>query len=65
VLAIAAEGLRRRGRFDRLGELDEREFLAPLVDTAETGESPADKKLAAYHGRWQGALGPLFREFAY
>ena len=65
VLAIAAEGLRRRARFDRLDDLDETQFLAPLVDIAETGESPATKKLAAYHGRWQGALSPLFREFAY
>ena len=65
MLAIAAEGLRRRGRFDRLGELDETQFLAPLVDVAETGESPADKKLAAYRGRWQGELSPLFREYAY
>ncbi len=65
VLAIASAGLRNRGRFDRVGDLDEREFLAPLIEIAETRGTPSDRKLAAYHGRWEGDLSKLFAEYAY
>ena len=26
---------------------------------------PAERKLALYHGEWQGQVDPVFREFAY
>ena len=29
------------------------------------GETPAERKLALYHGPWQGDIDRVFREFAY
>jgi len=31
----------------------------------EDGRTPAEVLLEAYHGRWNGRLEPLFKEFAY
>jgi glutamate--cysteine ligase len=64
VLAIAAEGLRRRNRLNRNG-VDERIYLEPLLEYAVAGISPADRKLALYHGAWQGNIDRVFSEFAY
>lgn len=63
-LAISAEGLRRRARLNRNG-VDERIYLEPLVEYAAAGISPADRKLALYHGAWNGDIDRVFREFAY
>jgi glutamate--cysteine ligase len=64
VLAISAEGLRRRNRLNRNG-VDERIYLEPLLEYAVAGISPADRKLALYHGAWQGSVDRVFSEFAY
>ena len=32
---------------------------------AEMGVTPAEKKLALYHGRWNGSVDPLFSEAIY
>jgi len=64
VLAIAREGLTRRHRLDRMGG-DESHFLNVLERIANSGVTPAEEKLALYHGRWQGSVAPLYREFAY
>jgi glutamate--cysteine ligase len=64
MLAIAAEGLRRRARLNRNGA-DERIYLEPLLEFTHAGISPADRKLALYHGAWQGNIDRVFREFAY
>ncbi|NBC32235.1 MAG: glutamate--cysteine ligase [Alphaproteobacteria bacterium] len=64
VLDIARAGLERRARRDGFGET-EAHFLNALIDIAESGESPADRKLKKYHGEWQGEIDPIFREFAY
>lgn len=63
-LAIAAEGLRRRARISRHGS-DETVYLEPLMELAELGITPAERKLALFHGPWQGRVDPVFREFAY
>jgi len=63
-IAISAEGLRRRARLNRNGA-DERIYLEPLVEYAAAGISPADRKLALYHGAWNGDIDRVFREFAY
>jgi glutamate--cysteine ligase len=63
-LAIAAEGLRRRARLNRNG-VDERIYLEPLLEFTAAGISPADRKLALFHGAWQGNIERVFREFAY
>ena len=64
VLAIAKAGLQRRNRPDSIGE-DESGFLAPLQDIADSGRSPADRKLALFHEEWDGEIDPIYEEFAY
>ncbi len=61
---IAAAGLQRRARRSDCGE-DESGFLQPLRVIADSGETPAAKLLAQFHGPWQGSVSPLFTEFAY
>jgi len=64
VLAIARDGLRRRARLDRGGN-DETGFLIALEAIAQTGRTPAEDLLDAYHGRWKRSVDPLFTEYAY
>ncbi len=64
LLALAAEGLRKRNRRNAQGQ-DERIHLAPLLEFLEHGICPAERKLELYHGRWQGRLEPLFEEYAF
>jgi glutamate--cysteine ligase len=59
VLAIAEQGLIRRGRFDRDGT-DERKHLAPLRWGAKEGRIPADIILADYDGPWHGDIDRVF-----
>ena len=63
-LRIAAAGLERRARHNARGE-DERDFLSPLLETVEAGQTPAEYKLALFHGEWNGDIDRVFREFAY
>ncbi len=64
VLAIARAGLTARRKLDA-GSSDETGFLHVLDQIAETGETPAEHKLALYNGRWKGDVTPVFKEFAY
>jgi len=64
VLEIAEAGLRNRARIDGSG-LDETHFLETLRTIARSGRTPAEDKLAAFHGRWNGSVDPLFTEEAY
>ncbi|ROO32460.1 glutamate--cysteine ligase [Salinisphaera orenii] len=64
VVAIAIEGLRRRGRLDAR-DRDETIYLEGLAEIAETGVTPAEHLLALYHGRWNQSVDPVFTEFAY
>ena len=63
-LKIAHAGLRRRARADACGS-DEAGFLDPLLEIAESGQTPAEHKLALFHGEWNGSVDPVFRAFAY
>ncbi|WP_226469391.1 glutamate--cysteine ligase [Luteimonas panaciterrae] len=63
-LRISAAGLQRRARRNRNGA-DESLFLAPLIEAAEANETPAERKLALFHGEWGGDIDRVFREFAY
>jgi glutamate--cysteine ligase len=63
-LKIAGHGLQRRARFNATGA-DESVFLEPLVEFALANETPAERKLALFHGEWNGSVDPVFREFAY
>ena len=64
VLAIARAGLKARSRTDRFGE-DEAHFLDALFTIVESGRTPAEEQLEAFHGRWAGSVDPLFTEEAY
>jgi glutamate--cysteine ligase len=64
VLALSAQGLRNRNRINDSGR-DESIFLDTLQAIAESGRTPAEDMLDAYHGRWQGSVDPLFKEYAY
>jgi glutamate--cysteine ligase len=64
VVAIARAGLRRRRRLDGGGS-DESGFLHVLQEIADSGITPAERKLERWRGSWQGRLEPLFTEFAY
>ena len=44
---------------------DETCFLDTLMEIAESGVTPAEELLALYHGRWNGSVDPVFRDFAY
>ncbi len=63
-LEIARAGLKARHVLDRVG-VDETGYLNRLWEIAKSGVSPAEELLAAYHGRWQGSIDPIFDEFAY
>ena len=64
VVALAAEGLKNRARLDWQG-LDERVYLQPLEEIAETGRTQADDLLEAFDGRWGGSVDPVFAELRY
>ncbi|MGY0505634.1 glutamate--cysteine ligase [Luteimonas sp. e5] len=63
-LKISAAGLQRRARLNKAGQ-DESAFLEPLIEMAEAGQTAAERKLALFHGPWQGDIDRVFREFAY
>jgi len=63
-LKISAAGLKRRARTNDNGA-DERIFLETLIGVAEANQTPAERKLALFHGEWNGSVDPVFREFAY
>jgi glutamate--cysteine ligase len=64
VLKIARDGLQRRNRKDRYGR-DEGFFLDTLERSAESGLTPAEEMLADYHGRWQGDINEVYRDYCY
>jgi len=64
LLDLAHAGLSARARFNSAGE-NETGFLSPLQEIADSGITEAEKKLALYHGRWNGSVDPVFKEFAY
>ena len=63
-LKIAVAGLQRRAVLNSKGS-DESGFLDPLIEFAEANETPAERKLALFHGEWKGDIDHVFREFAY
>ncbi|MCK5446429.1 MAG: glutamate--cysteine ligase [Rhodospirillaceae bacterium] len=64
LLEIARQGLNARGRLNAAGD-NETGFLAPLQETADSGITPAERKLELYHDSWNESVDPVFREFAY
>jgi glutamate--cysteine ligase len=64
VLAIAADGLKARGRRNAAGD-DESAYLAPLFAIAEGAPSQAEHWLARYEGAWNGDASRIFAEAAF
>jgi len=64
MVAIAAEGLKRRARLDETG-MDERVYLDEIADIAESGVTPAERLLDLYHGEWQGDAARALEATAY
>ena len=63
-LKIAVAGLQRRAVLNSKGA-DESGCLDALVEIVEANETPAERKLALFHGEWKGDIDRVFREFAY
>jgi len=64
VLALSRDGLVRRARDLGFGK-DETCFLDTLSEIAESGRTPAEDLLDAYHRRWGERVEPVFAEHAY
>ena len=64
VLALAREGLKRRAVLDGSGR-DETHLLAPVELIAETGQTPAEGLLEAFHDEWNASVDPLILDCAY
>ena len=64
VLALARKGLGRRIVVDGAGK-DETHFLDPLDVIAESGRTPAEGLLEAFHGNWDGNVDALFHDCKY
>jgi glutamate--cysteine ligase len=64
MVALSRAGLSRRKRLDSTGQ-DESHFLNALTEIIDSGKTPAQLKLDAYHGPWKGSVDPIFREYAY
>ena len=62
MLAISAEGLRRRAQGDAIGTTEEG-FLQPLRDLVERGYTRAEELLRRRESEWGGDLSRLFTEY--
>ena len=47
------------------GLVDETGYLADLEEIAQSGITPAERLLEAYHGPWQGDVSKVFEALAY
>ena len=64
VIELARQGLTARKRLNAAGD-NETGFLAPLQQVADSGITPAQRKLNLYNGEWNHSVDPLFTECAY
>jgi glutamate--cysteine ligase len=63
LLSIAGEGLRRQAALDGDGR-DERRYLEPLIEQAESGRTTADELLRLWQGPWEQRIAPLIDALA-
>ena len=63
-LKIAGQGLARRAKLNSTGA-SEAVFLEPLLEFVDAEQTPAERKLELFHGKWKGSVDPVFAEFAY
>jgi glutamate--cysteine ligase len=64
ILNIAGAGLKARAQLDSTRD-DESIFLDTLIESAQSGLTPAERLLAEYRGRWGAKIAPLYEEQAY
>jgi glutamate--cysteine ligase len=64
MLNISSAGLKARAELDATRD-DESIFLDTLFESAESGQTPAERLLAEYRGRWGGKIEPLYEEQSY
>ena len=64
VLKIADGGLKARARLDAAGD-SEQGFLNTLHEIVDSGLTPAERLLEAYHGRWNGDLSRVYDEASF
>ncbi|MEE4292968.1 MAG: glutamate--cysteine ligase [Xanthomonadales bacterium] len=64
VVDLANRGLTARARLNGAGD-NETGFLSPLSQVVENRETPAERKLALYHGPWNESVDPIFFECSY
>ena len=64
VLAISRAGLAGRAILDSKGR-DETQYLEPLDVIVESGQTPAEGLLEAFHGDWGGNIDALFKDCMY
>ena len=63
-VAISRAGLEARAQGDGVGA-SEAIHLRAVEEIVERGKSPAEDLLDLYHGRWNGSVDPVFKEFAF
>jgi len=61
---MSRSGLKARGLTDGVGA-DETIFLSTLEDILDKGKTRADEQLEAYNSRWDGAITPIYDEYAF
>ena len=64
VLALSRAGLAGRAILDSK-DRDETQYLDPLDIIVETGQTPAEGLLEAFHGYWNGDIDALFTDCMY
>jgi glutamate--cysteine ligase len=64
VIELARNGLIARKRLNAAGD-NETGFLSPLQEVADSGITPAERKLKLYEGEWDHSVDPIFTECAY
>mgnify|MGYP000465843577 CR=1 FL=1 len=65
-VALSQAGLQARARAGAGGLVpDETHFLNALHESIDSGQSPADELLAAYHGEWAGDLQRIYAAHSY
>ncbi|MCB9948664.1 MAG: glutamate--cysteine ligase [Rhodospirillaceae bacterium] len=63
-LEIAVSGLKSRDRRNTIGD-DETAYLEALMEIAESGVTPAERKLKRFHEEWNGDIDPIYPQYAY
>jgi len=64
VLKIARQGLKGRARLDR-NKRDETGFLDVLDGIAQSGITPAEEMLEAFHNEWNGDIDKIYEKYSY